>query len=152
MSRTFAALALFSLLSALAHAESFRTEAKQEATVRAIATKLRCPVCQSENILDSQSGTAQEILAILREQLAQGRSETEIINFFRSRYGDYVLLTPPTSGFGSFVWAAPLIIMVAGLAAYLLLLRHSARASGQRDNGVPTREPLTERGLEGLEL
>src|SRR5690606_15502779 len=97
MTRSFVALAVFLMLAVAAQAGTFRTEAEQEATVRTIAAKLRCPVCQSENILDSRSGTAREMVDILREQLAQGRSEAEIIDFFRDRYGDYVMLSPPAS-------------------------------------------------------
>lgn len=152
MTRLFALLVTFLLLSAAVQADSFRTEAEQEATVRAIAVKLRCPVCQSENILDSQSGTAREMMVILREQLDQGRSEAEIIDFFRSRYGDFVMLSPPTSGLGSLVWAAPLLLLLAGGGAYLLLLRRSTRASTRLGATAPEHKPLTERGLEGLEL
>lgn len=146
----FAAFIVFLMLSAAANAGTFRTEAEQEATVRAIAAKLRCPVCQSENILDSRSGTAREMMDILREQLAQGRSEAEIIDFFRDRYGDYVMLLPPASGFGSLVWGAPLLLLLAGGGTYLVLLRRNRRAVARLDRAVP--EPLTERGLEGLEL
>ena len=152
MTRLSALLAAFFLLIATAQAASFRLEAEQEATVREIAAKLRCPVCQSENILDSQSGTAKEMMTILREQLAQGRSEAEIIEFFRSRYGDYVMLSPPASGFGSLLWAAPMLLLVAGGGAYLLLLRFNTRASAGLDDAEPERGPLTEQRLKGLEL
>lgn len=152
MTRLSLLLAVFLLLAASAEAASFRTEAAQEETVRAIAVKLRCPVCQSENILDSQSGTAKEMMTILREQLAKGRSEAEIVEFFRSRYGDYVMLSPPASGYGGLVWAAPLLLLLAGGGAYLLLLRRSTRASGALDAATPERGPLTEHQLKGLEL
>jgi len=152
MTRSPLLLAAFLLLTASADAASFRTEAVQEDAVRAIAVKLRCPVCQSENILDSQSGTAKEMMTILREQLAQGRSEAEIVEFFRSRYGDYVMLSPPASGYGGLVWAAPLLLLLAGGGAYLLLLRRSTRASGVLAAAAPEPSPLTEQHLKGLDL
>lgn len=153
MKRTLAALALaIAVATPPAAAAPFRTEAPEEAQVRAIAAKLRCPVCQSENILDSQSGTAREMVVMLREQLAQGRSEDEIIAYFRSRYGDYVLLSPPASGFGGIIWLVPPLLLVAACAAWLLLVRRNVVAS--RRSGPAAREgaPLDEQSLRRLEL
>jgi cytochrome c-type biogenesis protein CcmH len=152
MTRLSFLLAAFLLLTASVEAASFRTEVAQEEMVRAIAVKLRCPVCQSENILDSQSGTAKEMMTILREQLAEGRSEAEIVEFFRSRYGDYVMLSPPALGYGGLVWAAPLLLLLADSGVYLLLLRRSTRASSALHAAAPERSPLTEQHLKGLEL
>lgn len=147
-----AAIAALFLLGGAAQAASFRTEAGNEAAVRAISARLRCPVCQSENILDSQSGTAREMVEIVREQLAQGRSEAEIVAYFRERYGDYVMLSPPASGFGALVWATPLLLFLAGGGAYLALLRRNARAFSGKAGEAAGRAPLTEKRLEGLEL
>ena len=153
MKRTAAALALaFALAVPVASAAPFRAEAPEEARVREIAAKLRCPVCQSENILDSQSGTAREMIVMLREQLAQGRSEAEIVDYFRSRYGDYVLLSPPTSGFGGVIWLVPPLLLVAAGAAYLLLMRRSAAAARRARRDGPARAPLDEQSLRRLEL
>ena len=151
MIRLAAALAALLLFCAAAQAASFRTEAESEATVRAISAQLRCPVCQSENILDSQSGTAKEMVEIVREQVAAGRPQAEIIAYFRDRYGDYVMLSPPASGFGSFVWATPFLLILLGGGAYLLLLRTSTRnfANGGE---VLEPKPLTRERLEELEL
>lgn len=145
-----ATLAALLLWTAVAQAGAFRSEAPEEATVRAIAARLRCPVCQSENILDSQSGTAREMVAIVREQVAQGRSEAEIVAYFRGRYGDYVMLSPPASGFGGLVWITPLLLLLAGGGAYLAFLRRGARASAGLAAEAAGREPLTQARLEGL--
>ncbi len=144
-------IALF-LLACMAQAASFRTEAENEAAVRAISARLRCPVCQSENILDSQSGTAREMVEIVREQLAEGRSEAEIVGYFRERYGDYVMLSPPASGFGALVWATPLLLLLMGGGAYLLLLRRNARSFSARADEAADHAPLTEERLGRLEL
>lgn len=134
---------------AAAPAAPFRTEAPQEAQVREIGARLRCPVCQSENILDSQSGTAREMVVMLREQLAEGRSEAEIVEYFRSRYGDYVLLSPPASGFGGIIWLVPpLLLAVAGATWLLLVRRNASAARGTRQASAP----LDEHSLRRLEL
>ncbi len=149
MKRPAAALAALFLLAPAAQAASFRNEAENEAAVRVLSAKLRCPVCQSENILDSQSGTAREMVEIVREQLSQGRSEDEIVAYFRERYGDYVMLSPPASGFGALVWATPLLLLLIGGGTYLLLVRRNTKA---RAGEGEARAPLTEERLEGLEL
>ena len=135
-----------------AAATPFQTEQPQEALVREIAAKLRCPVCQSENILDSQSGTAREMIVMLREQLAQGRTEAEIVDYFRSRYGDYVLLSPPVSGFGGIIWIVPPVLLLMAGAAYLLLVRRSADKANRADSDLEPHEPLNEQSLRRLEL
>lgn len=153
MLRFPALLIAFFLLIGAAQAASFRTEATHEAAVREIAAQLRCPVCQSENILDSQSGTAREMVAIVREQLEQGRTQAEIIAYFRQRYGDYVMLSPSVSGFGALVWAVPLVLLVLGGGTYFLLLRGQMRSFSRRpDSTAPHPERLTEDLLKGLEL
>lgn len=149
MKRALAGIALAFTITA-APAAPFRTEAPQEAEVREIGAKLRCPVCQSENILDSQSGTAREMVVMLREQLAEGRSEAEIVAYFRSRYGDYVLLSPPASGFGGIIWLVPPLLLAAAGATWLLLVRRNS-AAARRQPSRPS-APLDEQSLRRLEL
>jgi cytochrome c-type biogenesis protein CcmH len=133
-------------------AAPFQTESPVETQVRDIGAKLRCPVCQSENILDSQSGTAREMIVMLREQLAQGRTEGEIVEYFRSRYGDYVLLSPPVAGFGGIIWTVPPVLLLLAGAAYLLLVRRSADRATHAHEEANTLEPLNEQQLRRLEL
>lgn len=143
------AMAALAFSVAAAPAAPFRTEAPQEAQVREIGARLRCPVCQSENILDSQSGTAREMVVMLREQLAEGRSEPEIVEYFRSRYGDYVLLSPPAAGFGGIIWLVPPLLLAAAGAIWLLLVRRNAMAArGAKQASAP----LDEHSLRRLEL
>ncbi len=89
-------------------------EAPEEARVRALAATLRCPVCQSESILESQAATAREMMVLLREQMAEGASDAEIVDFFRSRYGDFVTLAPPPTAAGRAIWALPPVLLLAG--------------------------------------
>lgn len=150
--RTLLALLFAHLLAAsVAAASPFRTEAEEEARVRAIAALLRCPVCQSESILESQSGTAREMMVILREQVAEGRDREAIIEHFRSRYGDFVLLYPPASGAGIAVWLLPAVLLGLGAAAYAAFLRRGRRASAALRKAAAARPPLDEKRLEALE-
>ncbi len=104
-----------------------------EASVRDIAERLRCPVCQGENLYDSQSGLAAEMRDIIRDQLAADRSEDEIVAFFVDRYGDYVRLAPRWGGGQLIVWLAPLLAFAVGAAGVTLAIRRRARASGANE-------------------
>lgn len=152
MRRYAAALAFALAMTIWAVAAPFQMESPVETQVRDIGAKLRCPVCQSENILDSQSGTAREMIVMLREQLVQGRTEAEIVEYFRSRYGDYVLLSPPVAGFGGIIWTVPPVLLLLAGAAYLLLVRRSADRATRTHEEANTLEPLNEQQLRRLEL
>jgi cytochrome c-type biogenesis protein CcmH len=73
-----------------------------------IAKTLRCPVCRGESAGESNSGIAQEMRKIIAEQLAAGKSEAEIQQFFVARYGDWILYSPPKRGATLWVWLSPL--------------------------------------------
>jgi cytochrome c-type biogenesis protein CcmH len=91
--------------------------------VRAVASQIQCPVCHGESVADSPSAIAEEMRALIRQQLRQGMSEQEILRYFRARYGDNILETPPTHGFTALMWLGPLAILVAGLLLAGVLLR-----------------------------
>src|SRR5437879_12681037 len=81
---------------------------------RAIATELRCVVCQNLSVADSPSEMAQQMRAIVREQLQAGKSPDQIKDFFLSKYGGVVLLKPKTSGFSALVWLLPHLVLIVG--------------------------------------
>jgi cytochrome c-type biogenesis protein CcmH len=74
-----------------------------------IAKGIRCPVCQGESAGESNSGIAQEMRKIIAEQLAAGKSEAQIQQFFVERYGEWILYSPPKKGLTLWVWLSPLL-------------------------------------------
>lgn len=99
-----------------------------ERRMLAIAAQLRCAVCQNESVAESHAQLAQDMRALIREQLAAGRSEAQILAWFHERYGDYVLMRPPVRGSGWLLWLGPGVLLVAGGAGAFLFLRRRARA------------------------
>lgn len=97
---------------------SFAQELKQETTIetrtRTIAQKLRCPVCQSQSIYDSNAPLAAQMLDNVRAMVSEGRSESDIVSFFTDKYGNYVLMAPPMSGIHRFIWFLPLVLITIG--------------------------------------
>ena len=83
---------------------------------RALASRLRCPVCQAESVADSPSQTAQEMNRLIADQVREGRSDAEILAFFRQRYGNWILLDPPARGAALWLWVLPAAALVTGVA------------------------------------
>lgn len=94
----------------------------------AIASTLRCTVCQNQSVAESHADLARDMRQIIREQLAAGKSRKEIVDYFVARYGDYVLLKPPYEGPGVMVWLGPLVLVVVLVVSAFLYLRRRLRA------------------------
>jgi len=90
-----------------------------EDRTREIASELRCVVCQNLSVADSPSEMAQQMRAIVREQLQAGKSPEQIKEFFVSKYGEWVLLKPKTSGVALLLWVAPYGALGLGILAAL---------------------------------
>jgi cytochrome c-type biogenesis protein CcmH len=100
---------------------------------RAVAQQLRCLVCQGESVADSPSDLAKAMRKLIRAQLAEGRSADEIKRYLVTRYGDRILLAPPTSGIGGIAWLAPPLLLLGGVGLLLTLA-----ADWRRRGRVPT--------------
>jgi cytochrome c-type biogenesis protein CcmH len=79
-----------------------------------ISLKLRCLVCQNQSIAESNAGLAVDLRNQVREQVASGKSDAEIIDFMTSRYGDFVLYRPPLKGTTMLLWFGPFLLLVVG--------------------------------------
>jgi len=109
------------------------TASAQEVDLRArlIASKLRCPVCQNESVADSQSELSAQMRTVIRDKLAAGETEDQIVGYFVSRYGEWILLEPPRQGVLWFVWLAPVVALLGGAALVIAYLRRSVRPHPQ---------------------
>jgi cytochrome c-type biogenesis protein CcmH len=87
--------------------------------------QLRCPVCKSVSIADSPSETAVAMRRTVAEQVAAGRSDAEILDYFQARYGEWVLLDPPTRGRGVWLLVLPAAVAVVGAAFVLTRARRA---------------------------
>jgi len=86
----------------------------QEARVQRIGEQLRCPICQGLSIAASPSPAARAELDRVRELVREGKSDQEIKDYFISRYGDWVLLSPRAEGANWIVWVGPALLLVIG--------------------------------------
>lgn len=95
----------------------------QEARAQALEREIRCVQCQNEPIAQSTSDIAADMRELVRERIAAGDSDQEIRAFFRERYGDFVLFRPPWDARTWALWAAPVLLLAAGLMAVFALRR-----------------------------
>jgi cytochrome c-type biogenesis protein CcmH len=101
--------------------------AELDAASRALGQRMRCPVCQGMAIADSPSASALAMMAQVRDLLARGYTERQVLDYFVRSYGEFILLEPTTRGFNLVVWLLPLAGVAAGAVLIALRLR-SGRA------------------------
>ena len=125
-------LAALMLLTALAPAFAVRPDEvlpdpALEARARDIGKELRCLVCRNQSVDDSDADLAHDIRVLVRQRLAAGDSNAQVIAYIRSRYGDYVLLKPPFQLDTWLLWGGPALILLLGIGGIGRYLRRQAR-------------------------
>ena len=91
--------------------------------VNAVAKKLYCPVCPNTPLDVCETQACKDWRAQIRDQLAAGWSEQQILDYFVQQYGERVLGEPQRSGFTSMVWVLPLIAVLLGIVIVWQVLR-----------------------------
>ena len=97
-----------------------------EARARALSANLRCLVCQNQSIDDSNAPLAKDLRLIVRERLTAGDSDAQAMDYLVSRYGDYILLSPPLKAGTVLLWGAPFAVLILGGLGLVLLARRRA--------------------------
>lgn len=97
-----------------------------------VASQLKCLVCQDESVADSPALLSQQMRALIRQQVQSGMSDQQIIQYFRARYGDRILWSPPRQGFTLLAWIVPPAALLLGLVLTVLVLRNWQRSASTR--------------------
>jgi cytochrome c-type biogenesis protein CcmH len=111
--------------------------AELDARTQEVGALLRCPVCQGLSVADSPSTMARNMKLEVREKLAAGYDQEQILASFERSYGEFVRLRPPLRGANWLVWLGPGIFLAVGAAAVALALRRSGRKPLPRDGALP---------------
>jgi len=106
------------------------TEKDPVAQARAVRLEetLRCLVCQNQTIADSNAELAVDLRRQVREQIAAGRSDDEIIKYMTDRYGDFVLYRPPLKATTMLLWGGPVLLLLIGAFVLLRIMRERRAA------------------------
>jgi cytochrome c-type biogenesis protein CcmH len=98
---------------------------EMEKRVTALAEELRCLVCQNQTLADSNAPLAVDLRNQIREQLARGASEREVVDFMVARYGDFVLYRPPFKASTLLLWMGPFLLLLLGVTVLVRRLLKS---------------------------
>ncbi|MCQ8906362.1 heme lyase NrfEFG subunit NrfF [Escherichia albertii] len=109
-------LMLLLLFAGFVHAQVVDTwqfaNPQQQEQALSIASQLRCPQCQNQNLLESNTPVAVSMRHQVYSMVAEGKSEAEIIGWMTERYGDFVRYNPPLTGQTLVLWALPVVLLL----------------------------------------
>jgi cytochrome c-type biogenesis protein CcmH len=111
-----------------------------EARYQQLSEELRCPKCQNQNIADSNAPIAQDLRGLLHQQLEQGASDDEILEYMVDRYGEFVRYRPRFGGTTLILWMAPVLLLFAGVVVLLLTLRSRPQRTDPTSNTLSSEE------------
>src|SRR6187431_3552850 len=112
-----------------------------ESRARELSRELRCMVCQNQSIDDSDAPLARDLRLLVRERIAGGDSDNQVIDFLVARYGEFVLLKPRLSPHTLLLWLLPPLALAGG---GLALWAHSRRRANAGNPTDPSLLHLTE--------
>jgi cytochrome c-type biogenesis protein CcmH len=126
------AIVLFGLVSETATARP---------TQQSIESALTCQCGCNQTVAGCNHygcGSREEIRALVQKEIAAGKDETAILQDMTLRYGVQVLATPPAQGFNLTVWILPILGLIIGLTAVVLIVRHWRKPPGEPPRGLPS--------------
>jgi cytochrome c-type biogenesis protein CcmH len=120
--------------------DEIMSDPARESRARDLSRELRCMVCQNQSIDDSEAPLARDLRLLVRERIAAGDSDAQVIDFLVARYGEFVLLKPRLNPHTWLLWLLPPLALVGG---GLALWIHSWRRSKSAAAEDPSRFKLT---------
>ena len=112
--------------------DEIMSDSAKEERARDLSRELRCMVCQNQSIDDSEAPLARDLRLLVRERIAAGDSDAQVIDFLVARYGEFVLLKPRLNSHTWLLWfLTPLALSGGGIALWLHGRRRAQNAAGQ---------------------
>jgi cytochrome c-type biogenesis protein CcmH len=122
----------------------------KEARARDLSRELRCMVCQNQSIDDSEAPLARDLRLLVRERIAAGDSDAQVIDFLVARYGEFVLLKPRLEPHTLLLWLLPPLVLAGGGVALWLNSRRRSRSAFGPDPSLMKLTAEEEQRLERL--
>src|SRR4029434_4701537 len=104
-----------------------------ESRARNLSRELRCMVCQNQSIDDSEAPLARDLRLLVRERIAAGDSNAQVIDFLVARYGEFVLLKPRLERHTLLLWLLPPLALAGGGLALWMHSRRRAKSAAAED-------------------
>jgi cytochrome c-type biogenesis protein CcmH len=152
MKRIFAALFIVAVMGVstarAVQPDEVMADPTMEARARDLSRELRCMVCQNQSIDDSEAPLARDLRLLVRERIAAGDSDSQVIDFLVARYGEFVLLKPRFERQTLLLWLVPPMVLVGG--ALVLWVQARRRPRGDADKNAASLTPDEEARLAAL--
>lgn len=129
-------LAVMMAAAPAAHAvqpDEIMSDPAKEARARELSRELRCMVCQNQSIDDSDAPLARDLRLLVRERIATGDSDSQVIDFLVARYGEFVLLKPRFTTHTLLLWLLPPLALIGGGVALWFYGRRRSNAGAAAD-------------------
>jgi cytochrome c-type biogenesis protein CcmH len=137
------ALVLVVLTATASHAvqpDEIMSDPVKEARARDLSRELRCMVCQNQSIDDSEAPLARDLRLLVRERIAAGDSDAQVIDFLVARYGEFVLLKPRLNQHTWLLWLLPPLALAGGGLAIWAHGRRRSSASATAEAALTADE------------
>ena len=113
--------------------DEIMSDPAKEARARDLSRELRCMVCQNQSIDDSDAPLARDLRLLVRERIATGDSDSQVIDFLVARYGEFVLLKPRFTPHTVLLWLLPPLALIGGGLALWFYSRRRSNAATAAD-------------------
>jgi cytochrome c-type biogenesis protein CcmH len=137
------AFLLVALTGTASHAvqpDEIMSDPVKETRARELSRELRCMVCQNQSIDDSEAPLARDLRLLVRERIAAGDSDAQVIDFLVARYGEFVLLKPRLNLHTWLLWLLPPLVLAGGGLAIWANGKRRLRASGVAEEALTADE------------
>jgi cytochrome c-type biogenesis protein CcmH len=133
----FAAIWIAGLSAAYAvQPDEIMADPVKESRARDLSRELRCMVCQNQSIDDSEAPLARDLRLLVRERIAAGDSDAQVIDFLVARYGEFVLLKPRLNSHTWLLWLLPPLALAGGGFALWAHNRRRSRSGAAEDQSL----------------
>jgi cytochrome c-type biogenesis protein CcmH len=153
LKRVVLALAFVAAMATAVHAvqpDEVMSDPVKEARARDLSRELRCMVCQNQSIDDSEAPLARDLRLLVRERIAAGDSDAEVLDFLVARYGEFVLLKPRLNSHTWLLWFLTPLALGAGGIVLWAHGRRRARSGGEQDDALLNLTPDEEARINQL--
>ena len=120
---------------ALDEAPAF-ADAALQSRYEALTHQLRCLVCQNETIADSGATLAADLRRELREQMAAGATDEQVLKFMTDRYGAVVLYKPPFEPRTWLLWLGPALLLLIGVSVVIRIIYKRSKMDMNDDDAL----------------
>lgn len=129
-------------VGAVEESYDFDNAAQRESFGR-LTAELRCPMCQNQNIADSDAMIAHDMRRKVYSLLKEGKTEADVIDYMKARYGDFVYYKPPVTAVTLWLWLGP--VLFVALAMLIVVFKRKTSVDANEGEKLARAEAMLEK-------